>query len=75
MRHRLGEKSNILDLVITNEKGIVSDIEHLPGSGKSDNEWLLFNINCKKRTDDTNVKRCNVFKAKYTEIEKNLEDS
>ena len=72
-RHRLGEKSNILDLVITNEEGIVSDIEHLPGLGKSDHECLLFNINCMKRTDKTNVKHYNVFKAKYTVIEKNLD--
>ena len=46
-RHRLGEKSNILDLVITNEERI----------GKSDHECLLSNINCKKRRDETSVKR------------------
>ena len=73
-RHRLGEKSNILDLVITNEEGIVSDIDHLPGLGKNDHACLLFNVNCQKKKDEINVKRYNVFKDNYTEIEKILED-
>ena len=60
-RYRLGETSNLLDLIITNEEGMVPLIEHHPGLGKSDHDFLLFDLKCsgyisKNSTNYTNIK-------------------
>ena len=72
-RHRLGEVSNILDLVFSNEEGLISPIEHCSGLGKSDHDCLLFNIICSKEHLCNNSERPNVFKANFMKIERNLE--
>ena len=33
-RYRIGETPNLLDLIITNEEGLISSLEHFPGLGK-----------------------------------------
>ena len=71
--HRLGENSNILDVVFSNEEGLVSPIEHYSGLGKSDHECLVFNVICNKQLITNNSTRRNIFKANFTEIEKHLE--
>ena len=52
---------------------LVSSIEHYPGLGKSDHECLVFNVICNKQLNKNNCTRRNIFKANFTEIEKNLE--
>ena len=47
-QYRLGETPNLLDLVITNEEGMIPLIEHHPGLGKSDHDCLLFDLKCSK---------------------------
>ncbi len=44
-RGRDNQKSNILDLIITNEENMVTDLEHLSPLGKSDHELLYFRFN------------------------------
>ena len=43
-RHRSGQKSNILDLVLTNDESIVNNIQHLSPIGKSDHDVLLLTL-------------------------------
>ena len=43
-RYREGETSNILDLILTNEEGMIDTIDHYPGLGKRDHECLVFDL-------------------------------
>ena len=45
-RGRLGNKSNILDLVFTNEKGMIDDIVYESPLGKSDHSVLIITFRC-----------------------------
>ena len=45
-RWRLGNKSNILDLVFTNEKGMIDDIVYESPLGKSDHSVLIITFRC-----------------------------
>ena len=42
-RGRLGNKSNILDLIFTNEEGMIEDVTYESPLGKSDHDVLLVN--------------------------------
>ena len=74
-RYRPGETANILDLIMTNEEGMISDVEHLPGLGKSDHECLSFYLNCNKQFPKHKTPSYNVFKANYAKISNNLKDT
>ena len=67
-RYRAGETSNVLDLVITNEEGMVTSINHCPGIGKSDHECLIFDLKCNKQMPE-NVTIAYNF---YNKIEDNI---
>ena len=45
-RFRLGETPSVLNLVLTNEEGMVTHFEHLPGLGSSDHCILQFTLVC-----------------------------
>ena len=45
-RFRLGEASNVLDLVFTDEEGMVANLTFLPGLGNSDHIILSFDLVC-----------------------------
>ena len=45
-RARGEDTPNILDLIFTNEEGMVTDLEYQSPVGKSDHSVLLFNFNC-----------------------------
>ena len=45
-RGRLGNKSNILDLVFTNEQGMIDDIVYESPLGKSDHSVLIITFRC-----------------------------
>ena len=72
-RHRIGENSNILDLIFSNEESLIFPIEHYPGLGKSDHECLLFTIMCKSKLTQNTGERKKFFKGNYTAIERKLE--
>ena len=73
-QYRIGETPNLLDLIITNEEGLISSLEHFPGLGKSDHECLLFDANVTTEYHRLNVPGFNIFKARYTVIERNLDN-
>ena len=45
-RGRINQNPHILDLLLTNEEGMVSDVEYLSPLGKSDHPVLTFKFNC-----------------------------
>ena len=45
-RFRIGETPNTLDLILTNEEGMVRNLQFLPGLGSSDHVVLLFDLVC-----------------------------
>ena len=45
-RYRTGTEPSLLDLIISNEEGMVSHIEYLPGLSKSDHLLLRFTVVC-----------------------------
>ena len=45
-RYRQGERSHILDLVFTNEAGMVQNIQYCPGLASSDHVVLRFDLEC-----------------------------
>ena len=49
-RGRLGNKSNILDLIFTNEEGMIEDVTYENPLGKSDHAVLLINHRCYTET-------------------------
>lgn len=46
--HRPNQEANILDLVLTNEEGMVSRLDHKAPIGKSHHSVLTFTLNCYK---------------------------
>lgn len=45
-RYIHGQNANILDLIFTDEEGLVSSLQYLPGLGQSDHLLLKFRLNC-----------------------------
>ena len=45
-RFRPGETPNVLDLIMTNEEGMVRQLEYLPGLGSSDHVVLRLTLTC-----------------------------
>ena len=45
-RFRQGDTPHILDLIFTNEEGLISNLFHLPPLGSSDHEVLRFSLTC-----------------------------
>ena len=73
-RYREGETSNILDLILTNEEGMIDTIDHYPGLGKSDHECLVFDLNAPKELYvEANPTR-DYFKGNYENIVNTLDD-
>ena len=48
---------SILDLFLTNEENMISNLSYLPGLGKSDHVFLNLSFNCYIDTCSTNFKR------------------
>ena len=69
-RHRANEASNILDLVLSSEEGMVKDIFYHPPLGQSDHICLKFKVQY------YHIKsfrpKCNVFKSDYNKIKEEL---
>ena len=44
-RNKFGQTSNLLDLILTNDKYLVNDVLHMAPLGKSDRDVIAFNMN------------------------------
>ena len=70
-RVRTGQRSNLLDLVLTREEGMVRDIEYLPPLGASDHLCLKIDINLYAENPKTEPKY-QFYKGDYDQMREDL---
>ena len=73
-RYRTGEIPNLLDLIMTNEEGMIPLVEHLHGLGKSGHECLFFDLKCSKHIYKSSPVY-NFYKGNYAQISKIMSDT
>ncbi len=71
-RYREGQNPSLPDLILTNEEGMVNDIQYVSPLGKSDHVCLVFNINMYASTVENIKPRYAYQRAKYENISENL---
>ena len=71
-RYRHGQEPHILDLVLSNEEGMVTHLEYLPGLWKSDHVCLLFTLTCHKPPPPKQAPRPNYHRGNYEAISQGL---
>ena len=71
-RYRPGQQPSVLDLVITNEEGMVDGIQHKPWLGKSDHECLHFDFQISTDSKTTRTVKPNYHKGNYDEMKREL---
>ena len=67
-RFREGETPHILDLLFTNEEGMVSGLTYLPGLGKSDHIILRFQLICYPCQAPPSMERLKFHKANWVKL-------
>ena len=70
-RYRDGQEPSLLDLILTNEEGLIHDLHHRPGLADSDHEILTFAINGYKE-NISSASSPNYFKSDYITMRKRL---
>ena len=73
-RHRLGESPNTLDLVLTNEEGMINKIIPLPPIGNSDHICLNVFTSMYTVEPKTPQPRLNLFKGNYGKISEDMQN-
>jgi len=71
-RVRINQTLSVLDLVFTNEEGMISNFEVLAPLGRSDHGMLSFLLNCYTDFEATDVKKRRYQKGNYELLRKNL---
>ena len=71
-RYRDGQEPSLLDLILTNEEGIVHELVHTPGLADSDHEILVFTANCYQEIR-INPSMPNYFKSDYVTMSNRLQ--
>ena len=66
-RYRENETPNLLDLIISNEEGMIHDLEYLPSLGESDHVCLSFKVLASK-TLSKKTTEYNVYKTNYNAV-------
>ena len=70
---RIDQHANIVDLVLTNDESLISEIVHCAPLGASDHDVLIFQLNIpKKKKKNKKEKRFNLAKGNYKKNEKRL---
>ena len=67
-RYRVGESPNILDLILSNEEGMVCNLHHLPGIGNSDHVTLRFQLTCYTSRLAETTDKFNFWKADFNKL-------
>ena len=70
-RYRSDPDPSLLDLIFTNEEGLLNELVHNPGIGESDHECLGFHLNCYKNEIDKSFLP-NYHKGDYAKIRTRL---
>ena len=75
-RHRAGQRSTLLDLVLVNDDKLISDITHLAPLGKSDHDILQFDLYVSKNKTNYKLKyQYNLNKGDYVNFRKFIASS
>ena len=72
-RFRFGEELSLLDLVLSNEEGMVYNLAYHPGLGDSDHIILTFGLVCYNDQANEPLSQPDFFKANYAAIRFKLE--
>ena len=67
-RFRLGCEPSVLDLVITNEEGMISNMNFLPGLGASDHLIIRFTVACYTTSCVQKCRKPCYYRANYEEM-------
>ena len=74
-RYRNGEEPSLLDLIITNEEGMIQNLSYHPALGDSDHCCLKFDLCCYAYHNKRKVDKVpNYYKANYETIKNRLMD-
>ena len=73
-RYRSQNVPSILDLILTNEENMISNLQYKPGLGKSDHLVLDFTFNCYIGSSDPPSKKLIFFKGNYKNISEKIHE-
>ena len=74
-RYRPNQTPHILDLVITNEEGLIEGLKVLPGLGLSDHTCLSLEVKCAPELrKEKNTKKPNLNKGDYDELRRRIKE-
>ena len=73
-RYRPGTVPNLLDLIFSNEDGIISNLSYLPGLGESDHQCLDFTLECYAPTCPDEEPKANVNRGDYDKARTMMEE-
>ena len=73
-RYRDGEVPSLLDLVFSNEEGMVTDLKHLPNLGRSDHIVLSFRVALYTVLQDSGQDRLNFNREDFAGLNKLLSE-
>ena len=71
-RYRQGEEPSVLDLVFSNEEGMVHNLAYQPGLGDSDHICIKFDLVTVKKVNKNTQPQPDYFKANYNAIRNKL---
>ena len=71
-RFRDGETANTLDLLFTNEEGMLTNLEYCPGLGKSDHIVMRFEVTCYTCLKQPEKVRLNFRRANWADLNDRL---
>jgi len=74
-RHRVDQSPSRLDLLFTNEIGMISELDTLPPLGASDHCCLLFKFACYTETRKSETPRPNFYKGDYPSMKKTFQNT
>ena len=73
-RYRHGTTPNLLDLIFSNEDGMISNLEYLPGLGGSDHQCLDFTLECYAPSRKEEEPKANVNRGDYDRARAKMEE-
>ncbi|KAI8493802.1 hypothetical protein Bbelb_281490 [Branchiostoma belcheri] len=73
-RHQLHQESKTLDLIFTNEGGMIAEIDARPPLGKSDHIVMSFTFKCYAERTNTSTNTYQYHKGNYTKMKEELSE-
>lgn len=73
-RFRIGNIPHTLDLVFSNEEGMVSNVSYHPGLGKSDHVVIKFRLNCYSPSTESRGIKYNLDRGNYEQMAEKIRE-